>query len=71
MKDLEDAVGQFVLYAHLLKRSDAERVPVSGGARRARRNVFEEEAGQVMLEDGVVRLFSFDPDQEAIVQWMP
>lgn len=37
----------------------------------ARRSVFEEEADQVLLEDGIVRLFSFDPDQEVIVQWTP
>ncbi len=71
MKDLEDAVGQFVLYAHLLKRSDPERVLFLTVPETARRSVFEEDAGSVMLEDGVVRLFSFDPDQEAIVQWMP
>ncbi len=70
MKDLEDAVGQFVLYAHLLMRSDPGRVLYLAVPELARRNVFEEEAGQVMLEDGVVRLFSFDPDQERIVQWM-
>lgn len=71
MKDLEDAVGQFVLYAHLLMRSDPDRVLYLAVPELARRNVFEEEAGQVMLEDGVVRLFSFDPDLERIVQWMP
>ena len=71
MKDLEDAVGQFVLYAHLLRRSDPDRVLYLAVPEPARLSVFEEEAGQVMLEDGVVRLFSFDPEQEAIVQWMP
>ncbi len=71
MKDLEDAVGQFVLYAHLLRRSEPERILYLALPETARRSVFEEEAGQVMLEDGVVRLFSFDPDREAIVQWMP
>ena len=71
MKDLEDAVGQFVLYAHLLMRSDPDRILYLAVPELARRNVFEEEAGQVMLEDGVVRLFSFDPELERIVQWMP
>ena len=71
MKDLEDAVGQFVLYAHLLRRSEPDRILYLALPESARRSVFEEEAGQVMLEDGVVRLFSFDPEQEAIVQWMP
>jgi len=70
MKDLEDAIGQFVLYAHLLRRSEPDRVLYLAVPELARRSVFEEEAGQVMLEDGVIRLFSFDPDQEAIVQWI-
>lgn len=60
-----------MLYAHLLMRSDPSRVLYLAVPELARRNVFEEEAGQVMLEDGVVRLFSFDPEQERIVQWMP
>ncbi len=70
MKDLEDAVGQFVLYAHLLQRSDPDRVLYLAVPELARRNVFEEEAGQVMLEDRVIRLFSFDPEQEIIVHWI-
>ena len=45
MKDLEDAVGQFVLYAHLLRRSDPDRVLYLAVPELARRNVFEEEAG--------------------------
>lgn len=52
-------------------RSDSDRVLYLALPETARRNVFEKEAGQVMLEDGVVRLFSFDPEREAIVQWMP
>jgi len=70
IRDLEDAVGQFVLYAHLLTRSEPDRVLYLAVPETARRSVFEEEAGQVMLEDGVVRLFSSDPDQEAVIQWM-
>jgi hypothetical protein len=71
MADLEGAVGQYVLYAHLLARQEAGRVLYLAIPERARRSVFEEEAGLVLLEDGVLRLFSFDPDQEVIVQWTP
>ena len=70
MKDLEDAVGQFVLYAHLMKRYYPEYVLYLAVPEVVRRSVFEEEAGQVLLEDGVVRLFSFDPAAEVVVQWM-
>ncbi|MDQ2686416.1 MAG: fatty-acid oxidation protein subunit alpha [Armatimonadota bacterium] len=71
MADLEGAVGQYVLYARLLARQDAERTLYLAIPERARRSVFEEEAGQVLLEDGIVRLFSFDPELEVIVQWTP
>ena len=71
MKDLEDAVGQFVLYAQLLKRYEPERVLHLAVPEAIRRSVFEEEAGEVLLEDGIIRLFSFDPEQEVIVQWTP
>ncbi len=70
MKDLEDAVGQFVLYAHLMQRYYPEYVLYLAVPEEVRRSVFEEEAGQVLLEDGVVRLFSFDPAREEVVQWM-
>jgi hypothetical protein len=33
--------------------------------------VFEEEAGQILIEDGIIRLITFDPTQEVIVRWIP
>lgn len=71
MAALEGAVGQYVLYARLLARQDVGRTLYLAIPERIRRSVFEEEAGQVLLEDGVLRLFSFDPDQEVIVRWTP
>jgi len=70
MKDLEDAVGRFVLYAHLMQRYYPDYVLYLAVPEVVRLSVFEEEAGQVLLEDGVVRLFSFDPAEEVVVQWM-
>ena len=35
------------------------------------KTLFEEEAGQTLIEDGVIRLFSFDAEQEVIVKWIP
>ena len=33
--------------------------------------IFEEEAGAVLIEDRVIRLFTFNPNQEVIVRWIP
>jgi hypothetical protein len=71
MKDLEDAVGQFVLYEHLLTRYDPNRTLYLAIPDAVRVSIFEEEAGAVLIEDQVIRLFTFSPTQEVIVQWIP
>ncbi len=70
MKDLEEAVGQFVLYARLLKRYYPEHLLYLAVSEDTRKRVFEEEAGQILLEDGIIRLFSFDTVKEEIVRWI-
>jgi hypothetical protein len=71
MKDLEEAVGQFVLYAHLMLRYYPEYTLFLAVNENTCKSVFEEEAGQTLIEDGIIRLFSFDPIQEVIVRWIP
>jgi hypothetical protein len=71
MKDLEEAVGQFVLYSHLLVRYYPEYKLFLAVTENVCKTVFEEEAGQTLIEDGIIRLFSFDPTQEVIVRWIP
>ncbi|MCY7276623.1 MAG: XisH family protein [Phormidesmis sp. CAN_BIN44] len=71
MRDLEDALGQFVLYEHLLTRYDPDRTLYLAVPDAVRQSVFEEEAGTVLIEDEVIRLFTFNPIQEVIVKWIP
>lgn len=71
MKDLEEALGQYVLYERLLVRYAADRRLYLAVTEEVRKSVFEEEAGQVLLEDGLLRLVTFDPKQEVIVRWIP
>lgn len=71
MKDLEDALGQFVLYARLLIRYAPERTLYLAVTEEIRKTVFEEETGQILIEDGIIRLVTFDPTQEVIVRWIP
>ena len=70
MKDLEEALGQFVLYFHLLKRYYPDYILYLAVSEKTRKTVFEEEAGLTLIEDGIIRLFSFDPNLEVIVQWI-
>jgi hypothetical protein len=71
MKDLEDALGQFVLYTHVLARYDPERKLYLAVTDEVYESVFEEEAGEILLQDGVIRLITFNAEQEAIIQWIP
>ncbi len=70
IKDLEEAVGQFVLYEHLLIRYDPERKLYLAVPEDVRESVFEEEAGLVLIEDKIIRFFTFDLNQEEIIQWI-
>lgn len=70
MKDLEEAVGQFVLYERLLKRYEPDRKLYLAVSNKIQKSIFEEEAGQVLLEDKVLCLMTFDINLEEITQWI-
>ncbi len=71
MKDLEEAVGQFVLYEHLLIRYEPERKLYLAVPEDVRESIFEEEAGQVLIEDKILRILTFDTTKEEVVKWIP
>ncbi|NEP89097.1 MAG: fatty-acid oxidation protein subunit alpha [Okeania sp. SIO2C2] len=71
MKDLEQAIGQFVLYEHILNRYEPERKLYLAVSEEIRQSVFEEEAGIILIEDRILRLVSFNPTKEVIVKWIP
>lgn len=70
MKDLEEAVGQFVVYDRLLKRYYPEHILYLSVSEDTRKRVFEEEAGKTLIEDGIIRLVTFDAVKEEIVRWI-
>jgi hypothetical protein len=70
MKDLEEALGQFVLYNRLLKRYYPDHTLYLAVSEDTRRTVFEEEAGQTLIEDSIIRLVTFDPTHEVIIRWI-
>jgi hypothetical protein len=70
MRDLEQAVGQFILYDRLLKRYYPDYILYLAVSEDTRKTVFEEEAGETMIEDNIIRLVTFDPIKEAIVKWI-
>ena len=70
MKDLEEALGQFVLYNYVLSRYQPDRKLYLAVTKEIGERVFEEEAGQILIEENVIKLFTFDPIKEEIVKWI-
>jgi len=71
VEDLENAVGQFVLYHDILNRIEPDRVLYLAVREAIFTSVFEEPIGQVLLENQRVKLVVFDPQAEVIVKWIP
>jgi hypothetical protein len=69
--DLEDALGQFVLYRAALKRHDPTRRLLVAVPLDAFESIWSEEVGRAVLEDEKIPLLVFDPTKEAIARWVP
>jgi hypothetical protein len=71
MEDLEQAIGQYVVYHDVLSRVEPERELFLAVSERVFVNLFEEPIGELLLENGRVRLVVFDPETEVIRKWIP
>ena len=70
IRDLETALGQYVLYQNILSRIDPERTLYLAIRDASFIKLFEQEVGQILLENQVLKLFTFNPDQEVITRWI-
>ncbi|PSB18170.1 fatty-acid synthase [filamentous cyanobacterium CCP2] len=71
VKDLEQALGQYVLYRQILSEMGIDRSLYLAVSQPTFNSVFTIELGQVLLKNQVVKLIVFDDESEAIVQWIP
>ncbi len=71
VKDLEQALGQYVLYRQILTEMGIERNLYLAVTQPTFHSVFTIELGQMLLKNQVVKLIVFDDEAEAIVQWIP
>lgn len=71
VRDLEQALGQYILYRQILDEMGSKRelyLAVSGPTFNS---VFSIEIGQVLLKNKIIKLIVFDNENEDIVQWIP
>jgi hypothetical protein len=71
LNDLENAWGQFFLYARALRKQEPARRLYLAVSRNVFETLFMEEAGQLLLEEPGFQLLVFDPIAEEIIQWKP
>jgi hypothetical protein len=71
VKDLEQALGQYILYRQVLNEMGIDRSLYLGISQPIFNSVFTIELGQVLLKNQIIKLIVFDDKSEAIVQWIP
>ena len=71
VKDLEQALGQYILYREVLNEMRIDRSLYLAISQPTFNSVFTIELGQVLLKNQIIKLIVFDDKSEAIVQWIP
>jgi len=68
--DLQDALGQYVLYHDILERTEPNRELFLAIRQAVFYALFEEPIGELLLENKRLKLLVFEPRTEEIVQWI-
>jgi hypothetical protein len=70
IKDLEIALGQYVLYQNVLMRTEPERILYLAIRESTFIKLFEQEIGQILLENRIIKILTFNPEIEEIQRWI-
>ncbi len=71
VRDLQRAVGQYAIYQRMLRKAGFSRKLYLAVPREAFANIFQDDLGELLLEDGFMHVIVFDKDKEEIIQWIP
>ncbi|QLE58318.1 XisH family protein [Nostoc sp. TCL26-01] len=69
--DLENALGQYILYYDILTRLESDRRLYLAIRQETYSEIFQEPIGKILLENQRLCLLVFDAKLEMIVQWIP
>jgi hypothetical protein len=70
MNDLENALGQYILYENVMSVVEPNRILFLAVADNVFENVFEDTIGQLLLENEGLKVCIFNPETEEIVKWI-
>lgn len=70
VKDLEQALGEYILYCQILDEMGEKRDLYLAVTRATFNSVFTIELGLILLTNKIIKLIVFDDVAEVIVQWI-
>jgi len=69
--DLQQAVGQYVVYRAVLVRTEPDRILYLAIHQEVFADIFEDSLGHLLREDYQIPLIVFNPQTQEIVKWIP
>ena len=69
MSALEKAIGQFSLYRAVMEEVEPGRELYLAIPHKVVDSLFSDDLGKLVLRGNLVRLISFNPSEEVVVQW--
>ena len=69
--DLQQALGQYILYLDIIEETQPKRVLYLAIRETTFEDIFTEPIGQILLDKKRLKLIVFDADTEEIIQWIP
>jgi hypothetical protein len=70
VRDLQEAVGQFVVYRALLAQTEPNRLLYLAVTTQVHDSVLSEPVGQLVAAEVRLRVLVFDPHQQKVMQWI-
>ena len=70
VKDLEQALGQYILYKQILNEIGEQRDLYLAISQPAYQSVFTIEIGQILIKNQIIKLIVFNDISEEIIHWI-
>ncbi len=70
MRDLETAIGQYIVYQNVLSVTSPEYSLYLAVRESIFLNLFQDELGKLLLERQTIKIMTFNPESEEITQWI-
>ncbi len=70
INDLENALGQYILYQNILQSTEPERILYLAIRTEIYNDLFFEPIGQLLLNNQQIKLIVFNPETQELVKWI-